>query len=97
MPLPAIRSRLHDYRDEHIMNVVSPKPVRSAVSLRAGGAERSTPIWSRSDAPTEPGRYCVVRALEAARVLENPDSSEEEQQVAREALRETLRRMLCSR
>lgn len=79
------------------MNVVSPKPVRSAVPLRARGAEHGSPGRSRPADQTATGRNCLVRALEAARVLENPDSSEEEQQVAREALRETLRRMLSSR
>lgn len=76
------------------MKVLSSKPARPVATLRAAHAGGQSLRDSRSEASGEMGRYCVARAMEAARVLENPDSSEEDQQVAREAMSEALRLML---
>ncbi|MGC9454840.1 MAG: hypothetical protein ACP5HU_08230 [Phycisphaerae bacterium] len=78
------------------MNVVSPKPLRSAGSTRALSSSEA-PGRLSDEKQVGTGRYCLMRALEAARVLENPDSSEEDQQAARESISDALSRMLSSR
>ncbi len=70
-------------------------------------AEAAHPRTSRSHArsPHTPhggpdrsaSRQRLRQMMEAARVLEDPDSSEEDQQFARESMREALRAMLADR